>query len=93
VNQKQQVVPIGRGRNSAGYLEMVDGLLWLVFEITYMAKKTMRFADNCVRNDVLCLSGVFVTLSRTSETVMPSSWRLLGYIVSLFAWKAREIAF
>ena len=39
------MVPIGRGRNSDGYLIMVDRFLYLALESIYFAEDTMRLAD------------------------------------------------
>jgi len=45
INPKQVVVPVERGRNSKGHLEMVDGLLSLALGSVYISENTMRFVD------------------------------------------------
>jgi hypothetical protein len=45
MNPKQEIVPIERGCDSEGYLEMVNRLLGIALGSIYVAEKTMRFAD------------------------------------------------
>ena len=45
MNPKQGLVPVERRCDSEGRLEMVNGLLPLALGTIYLAKNTMRFAD------------------------------------------------
>jgi hypothetical protein len=45
MNPKQLIVPVERGCDSEGYLEMVDSLLRLALGAIYIAKNTVTLAD------------------------------------------------
>ena len=65
------MVPTERGRNSDGFLEMMNGLLFVPLGVIYPAENTMRLADPVLiaflRDETDCAGGWLVLRRRAAS--------------------------